>query len=97
MLASHQLFSCFLVCACRIAVSSLLCVAGDDEDGSAGDWLGGDGLKFHTTADKAFSMANKRFKDADGPDVAANREVAASIAKKQSEARMAEMRRQQKK
>ena len=34
-------------------------------------------------------MASKRFKDADGPDIAANREVAASIAKKQSEMRMA--------
>ena len=42
-------------------------------------------------------MASKRFKDADGPDIAANREVAASIAKKQSEMRMAEMRRQMKK
>ena len=72
-------------------------LSGDDEDGSAAGWLGGDGLKFHTTADKAFSMAAKRFKDSDGPDASENREVAASIAKKRSEMRMAEMRQQQKK
>ena len=66
----------------------------DDDDGSAANWLGGDGLKFHTTADKAFSMAANRFKESDGPAVE-NREVAASIAKKRSEVRMAEMRRQQ--
>jgi len=33
---------------------------GGDEDGS---WLEGGGLKFHTTADKAFSMAKQRFKE----------------------------------
>lgn len=35
---------------------------GDEEDGG---WLEGGGLKFHTTADKAFSMAKQRFKDAE--------------------------------
>jgi len=66
---------------------------GDDEDGG---WLEGAGLKFHTTADKAFSMAKQRFKEADTSSVPDNREVAASIAKKQSELRMSEMRARQK-
>mmetsp|Transcript_4114 Transcript_4114/g.7536 ORF Transcript_4114/g.7536 Transcript_4114/m.7536 type:complete len:254 (+) Transcript_4114:58-819(+) len=69
---------------------------GADDDHSAADWLGGQGLKFHTTADKAFSMAEKRFKETDGPDVVANREAAASLAKKRSEMRMAEMLKQHK-
>merc|ERR1712176_447985 len=34
---------------------------GDEEADS--DWLSGTGLKFHTTADKAFAMDSKRFKD----------------------------------
>ena len=35
-------------------------LGGDEEDGG---WLEGGGLKFHTTADKAFSMAKQRFKE----------------------------------
>ena len=36
---------------------------GGDEDDAA--WLEGGGLKFHTTADKAFAMAQQRFKDSE--------------------------------
>ena len=57
---------------------------GDEEEGG---WLEGGGLKFHTTADKAFSMAEKRFKDSE-VDVE-NREKAAAEVKRQSEMRMA--------
>lgn len=38
-------------------------LVGGDEDDAA--WLEGGGLKFHTTADKAFAMAQQRFKDSE--------------------------------
>ncbi|CAK9060641.1 Pentatricopeptide repeat-containing protein At2g31400 [Durusdinium trenchii] len=65
--------------------------AGEGGEEDSGDWLEGQGLKFHTTADKAFSMASQRFKDSNVE--VENRELAASFVKKQSELRMAEMRR----
>lgn len=68
---------------------------GDDE--TSGDWLEGKGLKFHTTADKAFSMAAKRFKETVECHDPLAGEAAADHAKKRSELRMAEMRRQTKK
>lgn len=64
---------------------------GDEE--SEKDWLGGGGLKFHTTADKAFSMDSGRFKEACASKVSAeNREAAADEAKKRGEIRMANFR-----
>lgn len=68
---------------------------GDEEE--SGDWLQGKGLKFHTTADKAFSMAAKRFKESVECHDPLAGEAAADQAKKRSELRMAEMRRQNKK
>lgn len=65
--------------------------AGEGGDEEEAGWLEGGGLKFHTTADKAFSMAQQRFKDSETS--VENRELAASVAKKQSELRMAEVRR----
>ncbi|CAJ1412524.1 unnamed protein product [Effrenium voratum] len=64
--------------------------AGEGGDEEAGDWLGGEGLKFHTTADKAFAMANQRHKQSEEEQIA-NREQAAALAKKRSEQRIAEM------
>ena len=45
-----------------MAPSPMIAPGGDEEEGS---WLEGAGLKFHTTADKAFSMAKQRFKESD--------------------------------
>eukprot|EP00931_Biecheleriopsis_adriatica_P087427 TRINITY_DN618_c1_g1_i2.p1 TRINITY_DN618_c1_g1~~TRINITY_DN618_c1_g1_i2.p1 ORF type:complete len:267 (+),score=94.72 TRINITY_DN618_c1_g1_i2:38-838(+) len=70
--------------------------AGEADEEEGGNWLDGKGLKFHTTADKAFSMAKGRFKEAvECHDPLENREAAADLAKKRSELRMAEMRRKQ--
>mmetsp|Transcript_22641 Transcript_22641/g.52825 ORF Transcript_22641/g.52825 Transcript_22641/m.52825 type:complete len:272 (+) Transcript_22641:80-895(+) len=61
-----------------------------DEQGS-GDWLTGQGLKFHTTADKAFAMDSRRFKEAvEGQEGAENREALAEQARRRGEAKMAE-------
>lgn len=61
------------------------------------DWLGGKGLKFHTTADKAFAMDSKKFKEAtQTSDSSENREAAAAQAKKQGEMKMEEFRRSKK-
>merc|ERR1712232_1062051 len=63
---------------------------GDEEADS--DWLSGTGLKFHTTADKAFAMDSKRFKDiSQNTGAAENREAVAVQAKKRSEIRMREV------
>eukprot|EP00929_Paragymnodinium_shiwhaense_P054192 TRINITY_DN27155_c0_g1_i1.p1 TRINITY_DN27155_c0_g1~~TRINITY_DN27155_c0_g1_i1.p1 ORF type:complete len:259 (-),score=74.27 TRINITY_DN27155_c0_g1_i1:226-1002(-) len=64
-----------------------------DEEGDT-DWLNGNGLKFHTTADKAFSMDQKKFKEAtdSSKGTAQNREAVAEQAKRQSEIRMADFR-----
>lgn len=68
---------------------------GDEE--SSADWLSGKGLKFHTTADKAFSMDQKKFKEAvEVFDPLENREAQADRAKKRNEVRMDEFRRAQK-
>jgi len=68
---------------------------GDEE--SAADWLGGGGLKFHTTADKAFSMDARRLKDStERRDVNENSEAAAERNRKRGEMRMEEFRRNQK-
>lgn len=65
---------------------------GDEE--SSADWLSGKGLKFHTTADKAFSMDQKKFKEAvEVFDPLENREAQADRAKKRNEMRMEEFRR----
>lgn len=68
---------------------------GDEE--SSADWLSGKGLKFHTTADKAFSMDQKKFKEAvEVFDPLENREAQADRAKKRNEMRMEEFKRAQK-
>eukprot|EP00933_Yihiella_yeosuensis_P034679 TRINITY_DN2815_c1_g3_i4.p1 TRINITY_DN2815_c1_g3~~TRINITY_DN2815_c1_g3_i4.p1 ORF type:complete len:259 (-),score=86.41 TRINITY_DN2815_c1_g3_i4:113-889(-) len=78
----------------RLSMNEILNRA-EGEEGDDNDWLGGKGLKFHTTADKAFSMDQKKFKETvqskDGE--AKNRELLADQAKKKAELRMAEFRR----
>mmetsp|Transcript_2278 Transcript_2278/g.8938 ORF Transcript_2278/g.8938 Transcript_2278/m.8938 type:complete len:257 (-) Transcript_2278:117-887(-) len=68
-----------------------------DEEGDS-DWLTGGGLKFHTTADKAFSMDSKRFKESAAATgmSAENAEAEAERSRKRAEMRMAEFRRNQK-
>mmetsp|Transcript_40616 Transcript_40616/g.73120 ORF Transcript_40616/g.73120 Transcript_40616/m.73120 type:complete len:250 (-) Transcript_40616:56-805(-) len=62
------------------------------EEDTTENWLDGGGLKFHTTADKAFSMASGRFKEATASkEQVENREAEADLAKKRSALRMAEM------
>jgi len=70
-----------------------------DDDAEGSDWLkGGPGLKFHTTADKAFGMDHKKFKEAvEGHEHLENNEAGADLAKRKSELRMAEFRRGEKK
>lgn len=80
----------------RLSMNDIWKASEGDEEGS-GDWLQGNGLKFHTTADKAFSMAAKRFKESVECHDPLAGEAAADQAKKRSELRMAEMRRQTKK
>lgn len=68
---------------------------GDEE--SSSDWLSGGGLKFHTTADKAFSMDSKRFKEiVECHDPLENQEAAAERARKRGERKMEDFRRSQK-
>lgn len=67
----------------------------EGEEESTSDWLNGGGLKFHTTADKAFSLESKRFKEMDSGNAAQNREAAADQEKKQAEMRMREFKRGQ--
>lgn len=69
----------------------------EGEEESSSDWLSGRGLKFHTTADKAFSMDSKRFKEvADARNSVENMEAAAERARKQGEAKMRDFRRSHK-
>merc|ERR1712183_753891 len=67
-----------------------------DEEGD-GDWLNGQGLKFHTTADKAFSMDSKKFKETlQSSESGQNREAEAEQARRRGEAKMEEFRRSRK-
>mmetsp|Transcript_28836 Transcript_28836/g.66468 ORF Transcript_28836/g.66468 Transcript_28836/m.66468 type:complete len:243 (-) Transcript_28836:63-791(-) len=63
---------------------------GDEQ--TSENWLAGGGLKFHTTADKAFAMDSRRFKESvETQDASAeNREAMAEIARKRGESKMAE-------
>mmetsp|Transcript_60679 Transcript_60679/g.112575 ORF Transcript_60679/g.112575 Transcript_60679/m.112575 type:complete len:240 (+) Transcript_60679:75-794(+) len=63
---------------------------GDEQ--TSENWLEGGGLKFHTTADKAFAMDSRRFKETvESQDASAeNREAMAEIARKRGESKMAE-------
>mmetsp|Transcript_35382 Transcript_35382/g.75432 ORF Transcript_35382/g.75432 Transcript_35382/m.75432 type:complete len:241 (+) Transcript_35382:129-851(+) len=67
-----------------------------EEEGDA-DWLSGGGLKFHTTADKAFAMDSKKFKEstASSSTAAGNAEAEAERSRKRAELRMAEFKRSQ--
>lgn len=68
---------------------------GDEETDS--DWLSGKGLKFHTTADKAFSMDSKKFKESVQTfDPLGNREANADQDKRRGEMKMEEFRRNRK-
>eukprot|EP00930_Biecheleria_cincta_P080215 TRINITY_DN68339_c0_g1_i1.p1 TRINITY_DN68339_c0_g1~~TRINITY_DN68339_c0_g1_i1.p1 ORF type:complete len:242 (+),score=71.62 TRINITY_DN68339_c0_g1_i1:129-854(+) len=80
----------------RLSMNDIWKASEGDDESDGGDWLQGKGLKFHTTADKAFSMAAKRFKESVECHDPLAGEAAADQAKKRSELRMAEMRRQNK-
>jgi len=58
----------------------------EGEEESSTDWLRGSGLKFHTTADRAYEMAEKRFKESvETCDPLENRELAAQANKRRGE------------
>eukprot|EP00927_Polykrikos_kofoidii_P068557 TRINITY_DN63905_c0_g1_i1.p1 TRINITY_DN63905_c0_g1~~TRINITY_DN63905_c0_g1_i1.p1 ORF type:complete len:252 (-),score=47.59 TRINITY_DN63905_c0_g1_i1:93-848(-) len=68
----------------------------EGEEESTADWLTGGGLKFHTTADKAFAMDSKRFKETlDTSDKRDNREALAEDARRRGEMKMADFRHSQ--